>query len=113
MAPKVKKLNVSPYLKKVIVLLPFFFGTFLFGTLGLHFVEGKTFFESFFLTLATVSTVGYGDGMSMPGRFVIMGVILCSMTIVAYTIGAVLISSSKEKYLKHWGEENWKKPFYL
>jgi voltage-gated potassium channel len=90
MASRVKKLSVSPYLRKVIVMLPFFFGTFLFGTFGLHFIEGKTLFDSFFLTLSTVSTVGYGDGMSTRGRLIIIIVIFCSMTIVAYTVGAVL-----------------------
>jgi len=90
MSSRVRKLEVSPYLRKVILLLPFFFGTFLFGTLGLHYTEGKSFFESFFLTITTISTVGYGDSMSLQGRIVIMIVILCSMTIVAYTLGAVL-----------------------
>lgn len=90
MASRVKGLALSPYLKKVLFLSPFFFGTFIFGTLGLHFAEKKSLFESFFLTMTTVSTVGYGDGMSPSGRIVVMIVIFCSLTIVAYTFGAVL-----------------------
>ena len=90
MRRRLKHLEMSPYLRRVLLLLPFFFGTFIFGTIAIHFAEGKSLFDSFFLTVTTASTVGYGDDMSIKGRIVIMVVILCSMTIVAYTLGAVL-----------------------
>lgn len=31
------------------------------GTLGFHFLEGKSYFESLYLTVITLTTVGYGD----------------------------------------------------
>jgi voltage-gated potassium channel len=102
-------LKLSPYLKKVLILSPLFFGTFLFGTFGLHLSEGKPMFESFFLTLTTVSTVGYGDEMSSAGRMVIMIVILCSMTIVAYTIGAGLRSIIEGELSKTLGRHKVEK----
>jgi voltage-gated potassium channel len=87
-----KRTPLSPRLIKVLKLLPFFFGTFLFGTVGLHITDNLTFFESFYMTLITVSTVGFGElkSFSTSGRIIIMIVIVCSMTIVTYTIGSFL-----------------------
>jgi potassium channel subfamily K len=31
------------------------------GTVGIHFIEGIAWFDSFYLAVATVTTVGYGD----------------------------------------------------
>ena len=90
MSSRIKVPSFSPSIKRVLIISPLFFGTFLFGMFGLHLTEGKPLFESFFLTVTTVSTVGYGDGMTSAGRMVVIIVILCSMTIVAYTFGTVL-----------------------
>ena len=90
MSSRIKVPSFSPSIKRVLIISPLFFGTFLFGMFGLHLTEWKPLFESFFLTVTTVSTVGYGDGMTSAGRMVVIIVILCSMTIVAYTFGTVL-----------------------
>jgi voltage-gated potassium channel len=81
-----------PLLGKVISLLPLFFGTFAFGTVGLHIVEKLPLFESFYMTMITVSTVGFGElqEFSRGGRVIVIIVIVCSMTIVAYTVGTFL-----------------------
>jgi voltage-gated potassium channel len=34
---------------------------FIIGTIGFHFIEGWSFLDSFYTTIATLSTVGYGD----------------------------------------------------
>lgn len=75
-------------LQRVALMLPLFFGTFAFSTLGLHFTDGLPFFEAFYMTVITVSTVGFGEiqTLSTHGRIVVMFTILFGMTFVAYTI---------------------------
>jgi voltage-gated potassium channel len=75
-------------LHRAVLLLPLFFGTFAFGTFGLHFTDGLPYFEAFYMTVITVSTVGYGEIMPLTthGRIIVMLTILFSMTIVAYTV---------------------------
>jgi len=34
---------------------------FIIGTVGFHFIEGWSFVDSFYFTITTLSTVGYGD----------------------------------------------------
>lgn len=60
------------------------------GTLGFHFIEGWTFFESFFMTLITVSTIGYGElhPLSQVGRYFDVVVIIMGVGTVAYSFMA-------------------------
>ncbi|HSV95444.1 MAG TPA: potassium channel family protein [Spirochaetota bacterium] len=41
-----------------------------FGTFGYHIVEGMTFFDSFYMTIITISTVGFAqiNPLATPGR---------------------------------------------
>jgi len=54
------------------------------GTAGFHFIEGWTWFDGFYMTLTTMSTVGYGEihPLSHVGR------IFNSLLIVSSVIGA-------------------------
>jgi voltage-gated potassium channel len=78
----------SSVVRRAVRLLPLFFGTFAFGTLGLHLTDGLTYFESFYMTVITVSTVGFGEiqPLSIHGRVVVIFIIMFGMTIVAYTL---------------------------
>ncbi len=63
-----------------------------FGTTSYHFIEGMTFFESFYMTVITISTVGFSEirPLSTIGRIITMCIISTGIMIGAYTIGSVL-----------------------
>ena len=58
---------------------------FTIGTFGFHFIEGWSFFEAFFMTLITVSTIGYGElhPLSQTGRYFDVVVIIMGVGTVA------------------------------
>ncbi|MBN2160752.1 MAG: potassium channel protein [Spirochaetes bacterium] len=67
-------------------------GTIVFGVLGFHFVEGMSYFESLYMTVITISTVGFQEvkPLSGAGRILTMMIISCGITIAAYTIGTLV-----------------------
>ncbi|SPD72170.1 TrkA-N domain protein [uncultured Desulfobacterium sp.] len=64
----------------------------LFGTISYHNIEGMPLFESFYMTMITISTVGFSEikPLSPYGRIVTMIIISTGITIGAYTIGMIL-----------------------
>jgi len=62
-----------------------------FGTLGYSFFEGMTVFEAFYMTLITISTVGFGEikPLTEVGRFITVVVIVTGISTGTYTIGMV------------------------
>ncbi len=63
-----------------------------FGVTSYHFIEGMTFFESLYMTVITISTVGFSEirPLSTIGRIITMIIISTGIMIGAYTIGTVL-----------------------
>lgn len=61
------------------------------GVLGFIFIEKYTFFEAFYMTIITVSTVGYGEirPLSPAGRLFTSGLIIFSFGIFAYVISTI------------------------
>lgn len=66
--------------------------TLAFNTSGLMVVERMTFFDAFYMTIITISTVGFGEikPLSIAGRVVTILTISTGITIGAYTIGLLL-----------------------
>ncbi|MCF8052407.1 MAG: NAD-binding protein [Desulfobacterales bacterium] len=62
-----------------------------FGTFGYSFFEGMTVFEAFYMTLITISTVGFGEikPLTEVGRFITVVVIVTGISTGTYTIGMV------------------------
>ena len=62
-----------------------------FGTFGYSFFEGMTLFEAFYMTLITISTVGFGEikPLTEVGRFITVVVIVTGISTGTYTIGMV------------------------
>ena len=60
------------------------------GTVGYRFIEGWTWLDSLYMTIITVTTVGYGEiaPLSTPGKYFTMGLILYSVIMVAYIVGS-------------------------
>jgi voltage-gated potassium channel len=68
------------------------FITLVCGVLGYHFIEGMTYFESLYMTVITISTVGFQEvrPLSVYGRAFTMVVISTGIMIGAYTIGTLV-----------------------
>ncbi len=66
--------------------------TLCFGTFGYHLVEGMAFFDSFYMTVITISTVGFAEikPLTTPGRIITIIVIVTGATTLAYTVGNII-----------------------
>jgi voltage-gated potassium channel len=78
--------------KKIRLSISLLLGTLAFGTMGYYFIEHMTVFESFYMTVITISTVGFGEvrPLSPVGRLLTILVISTGISIGAYTIGNIL-----------------------
>ena len=67
-------------------------GIVAFGTWGYYFVEHMPLFESFYMTIITISTVGYAEivPLSQAGRALTVIIIILGITVGAYTIGLLV-----------------------
>ncbi len=67
------------------------FVIFLFGTLGYSVFEDMSVFDAFYMTLITVSTVGFSEikPLSQIGRIITVIVIVSGISVVTYTLGQV------------------------
>lgn len=89
----------------VLVLLP---GLVLLSTLGIHAIEYDSIFDSFWWTIVTFTTVGYGDfsPATVTGRLfgvlvLVMGVIINSVIISLVSNWYWRFQSARERGLKH------------
>ena len=67
-------------------------GIVAFGTCGYYFVERMPIFEAFYMTIITISTVGYAEivPLSQVGRALTVIIIILGITVGAYTIGLLV-----------------------
>ena len=61
------------------------------GTIGYRLIEGFSYLDSLFMTVITLSTVGYGEvqPLSPLGRGYSIGLIMIGLGIALYTVGAI------------------------
>jgi len=80
------------YFKALIVPLILFLFLLLFGTIGYMIIEGYPFFDAFYMTVITISTVGYLEvhPLSQAGR--IFTIVILLINIVAFTFFVTYIS---------------------
>ncbi|HPG49763.1 MAG TPA: potassium channel protein [Spirochaetota bacterium] len=66
--------------------------TLVFGITGYHFIEGMSFFDGLYMTVITISTVGFQEvkPLSVPGRVLTLLIISTGIMIAAYTIGTLV-----------------------
>ena len=64
----------------------------LYGTFSFHWIEGWTYFEGFYMTLMTLTTVGYGEvhPLSLLGRIVASSLMLGGVAAVFISIGILV-----------------------
>lgn len=62
-----------------------------FGTAGYSLIEHMTVFDAFYMTLITISTVGFSEitPLSLAGRVVTVIVIIAGISLLTYTLGQV------------------------
>ncbi len=84
---------------------------FITGTLGYHFLEGWTFGESFYATVVTLGTVGYGDfyPVSTEGRMFAVFLIIFGVGTMAYTFAMVMENFMEGRLRKVLGRGKLKK----
>jgi voltage-gated potassium channel len=72
--------------------LAFFTLIISFGTFGYHIVEGMSYFEAFYMTLITVTTVGFSEikPLSEIGRLITIVVIITGISVGTYTLSQLV-----------------------
>lgn len=63
-----------------------------FGTLGYYFIEGMPLFESFYMTMITLSTVGFSEisPLTPMGRSLTIIIIILGISFGTYTVGVIV-----------------------
>ena len=78
--------------KKLRIALLLLISTIAFGTISYFFIENMALFDAFYMTVITISTVGFSEvkPLSIYGRIITIVIISTGITIGAYTIGMLL-----------------------
>ncbi|MGD9114678.1 MAG: ion channel, partial [Desulfobacterales bacterium] len=67
-------------------------GIIAFGTTGYFFFEHMPLFEAFYMTIITISTVGFSEirPLTIVGRSITVIIIILGISVGTYTIGALV-----------------------
>lgn len=97
--------------KRLKIAFSLLLSTIAFGTLGFHFIEKMTFFDGLYMTMITISTVGFQEvkPLSTYGRIIAMLIISTGITIGAYTIGSVVRMVIEGELAKTFGRRKLEK----
>ncbi|MDY6967973.1 MAG: potassium channel protein [Spirochaetota bacterium] len=98
-------------LQKIKITFSFLLLTILFGTISFHLVEGISLFNSLYMTIITISTVGFSEikPLSTYGRIITIIIIATGITIGAYTIGTLLRMLIEGELSKTFGRRKLEK----
>ncbi|HAP44637.1 MAG: hypothetical protein A2087_13150 [Spirochaetes bacterium GWD1_61_31] len=93
--------------RKIRVSLGLLLFTLLFGTIGLFLVEKLSLFESFYMTVITISTVGFSElrPFSSAGRVVTIITICTGTATMAYTLGNVISMFVEGELSRRFGRQ--------
>jgi voltage-gated potassium channel len=96
---------MQPAVRRALAVLALITSLLIFGTLGFHWVEGWTLFEGFYMTLMTLTTVGYGEvhPLSMAGRIVAAALMLGGVAAVFISIGVLVDMIIKLELADYFG----------
>ena len=77
--------------KRLVIAFALLFLTLMIGATGYHLLEGFDFFKALYLTVVTISTVGYGDvyARSTGGMLFTVFLIIAGVGTMFYTVGLV------------------------
>ncbi len=76
---------------RLLISLLFLLGIIVFGTVGYTIFESMPLFDSFYMTLITISTVGFSEikPLSQAGRIITIIIIISGISLLTYTLGQV------------------------
>jgi voltage-gated potassium channel len=91
--------------KKLRYSLLMLIGIIAFGTLGYCFVEHMPLFEAFYMTIITITTVGFAEviPLSQNGRAITIIIIVLGITAGTYTIGVLVRALVEGELIKIFG----------
>jgi len=97
--------------KKLRYSLLMLIGIIALGTCGYYFVEHMPLFEAFYMTIITLSTVGFSEvvPLSKAGRFVTVIIIFLGISVGAYTIGMLVRALVEGELVKIFGRRKVQK----
>ena len=80
-------------------------GIITFGTCGYYFVEHMPLFEAFYMTIITITTVGFAEviPLSQIGRTITVIIIILGISVGAYTIGVLVRALVEGELVKIFG----------
>ena len=86
-------------------------GIISFGTLGYYLLEDMTLFESFYMTIITISTVGFSEiaPLSPASRLITIIVIVLGISVGTYTIGIIVRVFVEGELLRFFGRRKVQK----
>ena len=75
-----------------------------FGTLGYHIVEGMAFFDAFYMTLITLTTIGYGEvhDLTVAGRIFTTFIIIMGLGAAATVLGQIARIMIEDNLSENW-----------
>lgn len=91
--------------QRILAVLALLSALLTFGTLSFHWIEGWTVFEGFYMTLMTLTTVGYGEihPLSFQGRVVAAVLMMGGVLAVFISIGLMVDTLLKMELADHFG----------
>ena len=97
--------------KKLRYSLLMLIGIIAMGTLGYYFVEHMPLFEAFYMTIITLSTVGFSEvvPLSQAGRAITVVIIVLGISVGAYTIGMLVRALVEGELVKIFGRRKVQK----
>lgn len=97
--------------KKIKIAVFLLINTIMFGTMSYYFLEDMPLFDSFYMTIITISTVGFSEirPLSYIGRIITILVIGTGVSIGAYTISALISLIIEGELAKTFGRKKLEK----
>src|SRR5210317_2220681 len=86
-------------------------GIIVLGTCGYYFVEHMPPFEAFYMTIITISTVGFAEviPLSQAGRAITIIIIILGISVGAYTVGVLVRALVEGELVQIFGRRKMQK----